>query len=169
MDTFDSIAEGSQPVVAELREQVLEPFITATCAMLPEWVNTAVVVQAVYRKKLQQTYGEMATRLSIHSTTEGTLILNVHRRTGAALAERILTDTTTELTDDIIHDCLGEIANVIAGHAKALVAGTPYRFTFSTPTVLSGIQTLRPEPTDCLVVVFRCDVGDFVLQLFQHL
>ena len=41
----------------------------------------------------------------------------------------------TELTDEIINDVAGELANVIAGQAKTILKGTPYHFTLSIPVV----------------------------------
>ena len=41
----------------------------------------------------------------------------------------------TELTDEIINDVAGELANVIAGQAKTILKGTPYHFSLSIPVV----------------------------------
>jgi CheY-specific phosphatase CheX len=41
----------------------------------------------------------------------------------------------TELSDEIIHDVVGELANVIAGQAKTMLKGTPYHFALSIPVV----------------------------------
>lgn len=41
----------------------------------------------------------------------------------------------TELTDEIINDVAGELANVIAGQAKTILKGTPYHFKLSIPAV----------------------------------
>jgi CheY-specific phosphatase CheX len=61
---------------------------------------------------------------------------------------------------------VGEIANVIAGQAKAILADTPYRFTFTVPEVVAAREFRPPQSLDCLVVAFRSDQGDFALQLF---
>jgi chemotaxis protein CheX len=84
-----------------------------------------------------------------------------------SLAGRALAGVTEELTEDIVRDCLGEIANVVAGQAKALLAGTPYHFTFSTPTVVAGggHEGGATPGGGYLVVLFGSDVGDFALQL----
>ena len=62
---------------------------------------------------------------------------------------------------------MGELANVIAGQAKTLLAETPYQLLLGTPTILSG-QDLevgsRPDAGG-LVVVFGTDLGDFALQV----
>ena len=65
----------------------------------------------------------------------GWLILSFPERTAAELARRVFAGTTDEVAADLIGDCMGEVANVVAGQAKTLLAGTPSHFTLSTPTV----------------------------------
>jgi CheY-specific phosphatase CheX len=55
------------------------------------------------------------------------------------------------------------VANVIAGQAKSLLAGTEYHFVFATPTVVEG----RPAgmgPSDWLAE-FASDVGNFTFHM----
>jgi CheY-specific phosphatase CheX len=64
----------------------------------------------------------------------GTLALVLASDTAANLAARYL-PTGTALSSEIIDDVAGEFANVIAGQAKTILKGTPYRFHLSTPEV----------------------------------
>ena len=45
--------------------------------------------------------------------------------------------------DELIRDCMGELANVIAGQAKTLLAETPYQLLLGTPTILLGRPASR--------------------------
>jgi len=157
--------------VGEIRDKLLEPLISATCAALGEMASTELVVQAVCQTKLDQPLGDIAVVLGLTSATEGSLILSFPERTAAALAGRILAGVTEELDESMIRDCMGEIANVIAGQAKALLAGSPYRFAFSLPkVVVGGSPEFRPQQgRDCLLVAFRTDLGEFALQLVLEL
>lgn len=167
LDTFD-IAFGDARVVAEeIRDQLVEPFITATRAALGEMAVTEVAVRAVYQTALHHTLGDIAAVLRLRSGTEGFLILGFPRRTAAALAGRILAGVAAEVDEDLMRDCVGELANVVAGQAKAILAGTSYHFAFSLPEVVAGAKELPPQQClDCLVVAFGCDQGEFALQLF---
>ncbi len=61
---------------------------------------------------------------------------------------------------------MGEITNVIAGQAKALLHGTPHHFSFSPPVVTGPSAGLKlPENMDSLVLAFDSDVGGCALQL----
>jgi CheY-specific phosphatase CheX len=54
--------------------------------------------------------------------------------TARRLAETYL-PAGCELTNEIIDDVTGELANVIAGQAKTILKGTPYHFALSIPVV----------------------------------
>jgi hypothetical protein len=62
---------------------------------------------------------------------------------------------------------MGEIANVVAGQAKALLASTPYEFTFSLPRVAVGASS-EFDPGlgfNCRNVIAGSELGKFALQL----
>ena len=154
-------------VVGEIRDCLVEPFITATRVALGEMAATEVAVRAVYQTALHYTLGDIAAVLGLQSATEGFLVLGFPRRTAEALAGRILAGVKDEVDENLIRDCVGEMGNVVAGQAKAILAETPYRFTFSLPEIVVGTKELLPRPgLDCLVVAFGSDPGEFTLQLF---
>jgi chemotaxis protein CheX len=161
---------GAQPVVGEVRDKLLEPFITAVCVALGEMAGTEVVVRAVYRKTIHHASGDIAAVLELMSATEGPLVLSFPERTAAALAGRALAGAAEEVDENLTRDCVGEIANVVAGQAKAMLANTPYHFAFTTPKIVVGADEFRlPHGLDCLVVAFSSDQGEFALQLFLKL
>jgi chemotaxis protein CheX len=164
--------DGAQPVPQELRDGLLAPFIEAACLTLREWAGTEAVVRAVWRAARPRTLGDVSAVLGLASDREGALVLSFPARIAAALAVRALAGTPLdeakgEPAEDLICDCMGEIANVVAGQAKALLAGTPYRFTFSLPTVVNGAghEVANNEDGESLFVAFDSDLGDFAMQL----
>jgi hypothetical protein len=72
------------------------------------------------------------------------------------------------LGGDLVPDCMGEIANVITGQAKTLLAGTSYQFAFVLPTVLADSSVdIRPtQVEDSLVIALSSDLGAFTMQLY---
>jgi chemotaxis protein CheX len=161
----------ARPVTQEVRDQVQEAFIAAACLALREFAGTEAVVRAVYWQTLPPTGDDLTAVIRLTCATAGALALSCPRPTAAALAGRILTGVTQEPDEALVRDCLGELANVIAGQAKALLAGMPYHFTYSPPSVVSGAEPgIRPGPeSDCLVIAFGSDVGGVVLRLYLNL
>ena len=168
MGEFTATTDGGQPVTGEVREDILEPFIAATRAALGEMAGAEPVVRALYHKPMTHAMGDIAAVIRLGSAAgEGSLVLGFPQPTATALARRILVDAAKSVEEDLVRDCVGEIANVVAGQAKALLAERPVRFEFRLPqTVVNAAEFQPPEGLDCLVVVFGCDQGEFALQLF---
>jgi chemotaxis protein CheX len=169
LDTYVVDSESSQPIGPEWREHILEPFVSGATLTLREWAHTEVVVRAVYRKSRHTPFGEVAAILALTSGPEEWLVLSFPEQTASILAGRMLGREGETLETEMIHDCVGEMANVIAGQAKAQLAGTPHHFSLATPTVVTGDgPNVRNGPcADCMIIVFGSDVGDFALQVFM--
>lgn len=162
-----NLSMTGQSVSQGIREGLLEPFIVATGLTLREWIGIEATPQIISRHERLWPLADVSVLLRLCTAEEGVLILSFPAQTAAALAARALAEVTSEPSPDLIPDCVGEVGNVIVGHAKALLHDTPYRFTFSTPILLSGPQPALelPRAGDYLIVVFNSDVGSFSLQL----
>ncbi len=163
-------AEGLLPASSEIRHKLVDPFITATRAALGEMARTEVVARAVYQNRGHHMLADVTAVIRLTSVIEGCLVLSFPERTAATLAKRMLADVSAEVDEQLTRDCVGEIGNVIAGQAKALLAGTPYHFSFSLPTVIVDAEDFHPPPgLDCLIVALHSNPGEFTLQLFLRL
>lgn len=156
-----------RPVMERIRDRLLAPFTRATTVTMQEMCGTAVTVRAVYEKLGYRMFGDISAVLGLTGKGEGSFILSFPEATATALAKRALASVEESPEEGIIRDCIGEIANVVAGQARGLLANTPYQFGISTPTIVSGAHhEIRHKPgTPCLVIAFTSDVGDFALQL----
>ncbi|MEO6809558.1 MAG: chemotaxis protein CheX [Isosphaeraceae bacterium] len=157
----------ARPVSPEDRAQIIEPFISAAQMTLSELARTDLAVRSVYRVNDPRTLADLSAVIGVTADDSGVLVLSFPNDTATALARRVLADAVPALDDDLVRDCLGELANIVAGQAKTLLADTPYQLVLSTPSVLSGAGLgIGSKPgTDGLIVVFRSDAGDFALQV----
>ncbi len=164
MDTFES---GAAPVGAELRDSLLEPLVAAARAALGEMAGAELVVRVVSAVPPPAGPGDVTALVRLTSPTGALLVLRVPAPTAAALAARVLGQGACRLDADLLRDCVGEIANVVAGQAKTLLAGTTRAFTFALPEVTSGPHDL-PSARDggCLAVTFGSDRGELHLLYF---
>lgn len=152
------------------RDEVAEPlqsYIAAATLTLAEMANTLVVVRQISRAQLNQMGGDVSAVVELASAHEKMLVLSFPEQTATTLAQRILSEAKVEVNESLIRDCVGEIANVIAGQAKTLLAGTAHQMTFSLPRVAASalpeveIEQARPG----WVVAFDGDAGEFFLGL----
>ncbi len=152
------------------RRHFWNPFITATSAALGEMASTELDCPGRVAGTLVVAQSEgICAELRFTSGIEGSLVLIFREHTAETLAKRMLAGVSIEVSDQLIRDCAGEIGNVVAGQAKALLSATPYRFAFSLPRVVDVNDYQPPPGLDCLVVAFNSDVGQFALQLFLKL
>jgi chemotaxis protein CheX len=157
----------AQPVSPAIRELLVEPFIAATNLTLGELAQVEPFVRAVYRTALARPLADISAVLGISNEPGEVVVLSLPAPTAAAVAGRVLAEVTQAPDDDLVRDCMGELANVIAGQAKTLLAETPYQLVLATPSVCFGADLDVGPPPDigCLVVVFSSELGDFALQV----
>jgi chemotaxis protein CheX len=158
---------ASRPILADIRERLMEPFVAATLGSIREMAATAATVRSMYQKVGYRMFGDVSAVIGLVSAVEGSMVLSFPDATAATLAGRVLAGVTPTPDEDMVRDCVGELANVVAGQAKGLLAGTPHHFAMSTPTIVSGTgHEIRHQPgMPCLVAAFGSDAGDFALQL----
>jgi chemotaxis protein CheX len=150
-----------------LQADLVIPFITAACQTMQEMAGAEIVPQVPYQIEKCQTLGDVSSVLQLQFDTAGALVLSFPTATAAAFTQRILAEVTAQIDEAVIRDGIGELANVIGGQAKALLHGTRFHVTFSTPTSVLGAG--QPARTDLeltgLVVPFKSELGEFVMQI----
>ena len=140
----------------------ITPFAEAVVETLRDMAGVESAAGDTTQANGPQDYGDVSAMLRLMGVGDGCLILSFPMATATPLAQRIL-DGAAELNDAMVRDCAGELANVVAGHAKALLFGTPDHFNLATPTVVSGPPTLPAGQT--WQVNFSSEVGGFRLFL----
>jgi chemotaxis protein CheX len=167
LNSVDRDSRDENAPAEETPEQLMEPFIAAACTTLSEMASAEIVARGVTCKPLDQTMNGISAVVRMVSPHERYLIVTFPEPTAAALAKRMLADVAGAMDDTLVRDCVGEISNVIAGQAEALLAETRYRFSMSLPQiVLDRNHELLAKPgVKCLAVPFACELGEFTVQL----
>lgn len=145
--------------------ELVEAFASAVPFALREMANVEAVVRDGFQNATDDPSADLFAGVGlITSGGAGRLVLCFSVATATALARRVLADVADEPADDMVRDCLGEIANVVAGQAKALLVGSPAHFTLSTPTVWErGAVKLAGA---CAEILFASDAGAFAVRLY---
>jgi chemotaxis protein CheX len=166
MDTSQA-PEDARPVEGDVRDLLLVPFLTAVRDTLAEMSGLDTAVRVVYRTADLRIAVGVTAAVELDVAKPGCLVLEFPRPTAAALAERVLAGVPAAPDDALIGDCVGEIANVVAGRAKTMLAATGFRFAFRVPRIVAAGDTLPLAPgQNRLVAVFDSPSGEFALQLF---
>ena len=169
MDKTHQLANGAVDVDAEIRRDLIEPFIAAATAALGEMAGVEVAVQSVSRRSTPSSIGDIFAVVEILAPPSGYLVVSLPLSTATGFAGRILAGVAKDLDAGLIRDCMGEVANVICGQAKAMLAAGPNPFIFAVPKLRSTLDEFQlRESSDCLVVAFRSEQGNFALQLLLN-
>ena len=92
----------------------------------------------------------------------GTVVINLSEEVAIKAASAMLMTEITELNDDVI-DAVGELANMVAGQAKAELA--EYDMSVSLPNVITGEghDINFPSKAQPITVPFKTDFGPLQL------
>src|SRR5262245_51784995 len=116
---------ASGPISPEVFQQIVDAFVTATTTAVGEWVDTDVLVRSATLSSPAPTPGTILARIDLDGERLRQLTMSFPPSTAVALARLALRDAAVDPDLDLVRDCTGEIANIVAGQAKALLAGTP--------------------------------------------
>jgi CheY-specific phosphatase CheX len=156
----------SEPVPAEMRQQLLDPIIAATCEAVGEMAGIHPAVRNLYRQPVSHPIGDVIAVLAIKTGAKGALHVCFPRATAAALAARILTGVAQQIDDSLLRDCVGEIGNVISGQSKALLAESRFPWVFAMPPIVMDADQMQDESEHAAyVAVLACEAGSFAIQL----
>ena len=147
----------------ETPSEVVEAFEAAVGSALREMAGVEAFPRSVHPAGNENAFGDLSAVLKLTAGADGCFVLSVPAPVADTLAKRILGEVIPEPDPTMIRDCLGEVANVIAGQAKSLLSGTQYHFRFATPTVVEG----RPADVGASdwVVEFASDIGEFTFHM----
>jgi chemotaxis protein CheX len=149
--------------------EVVAAFVEAVGLTLRDSAGTESGLVGVSEQVLPESGEGLSAALAIRSARVDELVLCLPEQTAVVLAERVLAGALPEGIDaEMVRDCAGELVNVMAGQAKALLSGTPDHLSFATPKVFVGSgQRLREgKSAACHVAHFDSEVGAFALRLY---
>ena len=92
----------------------------------------------------------------------GTVVINLSKEVALKAASTMLMDDIKEINDDVI-DAVGELANMVAGQAKAELA--EFDLSISLPNVVTGERhgICFPSSAQPITVPFSSDFGPLEL------
>jgi CheY-specific phosphatase CheX len=161
-----SQSSGGRPVAGAIDDQLALPFVEAIRVAFLEMAGIEVAMRGLFRIGLPIAC-DLATIVELAATPPMALLLGFPERTAAALTAAILRDVNVPRDKTVVQDCVCEIANVVAGHAKTALAGTHCRFTYSLPRIAetSGSLANTFHHKGSLAAVLDCAAGEFALVL----
>jgi chemotaxis protein CheX len=96
----------------------------------------------------------------------GSVAISFSKSVALDIAKRMLRMETEEL-NDMVKDLVGEIANMMAGGAKARLQDKGFDFDLTLPSVLAGEghQVKHSVNGSTIILPFHTDSGDFFVEI----
>lgn len=145
-----------------------DAFVEATTVAFREVARTEVVLLASgHASKLPEVAEKSAFIDLTFPFGQGLMALNVSEEIVESLARRVMVGEVAVIDGNLADDCLGEIANVIAGQGKVLLSGTDRHYVFGTPLIVSGPERASHFDLyrDWLALAFQSDLGEIVVRV----
>lgn len=142
----------------------IQPFIDATGEVFATMLECQPKMGKIRLPSPADKTSNVTAVIGLSGTVRGACSLSFPPGTGTQIARRIL-HTEDALADAEIIDALGEVANMVAGCAKAKIVGGD--IAIGLPTIIRGENYVLEHPTGSvtLVVPFESPLGAFQLNV----
>jgi len=141
-----------------MRVEYINPFVTAVLSVFRTMLGTELVRGQPFVKGGFQPRHQISGVIGLSGKARGTIVLSLDRET-ALRATEVLTQEHRFTIDADVIDAVGELANMIAGSAKAKLE--QFELSVSLPSVITGKGHCIefPSNTTPICIPFDCEWG----------
>jgi chemotaxis protein CheX len=145
-----------EPVAKTVDAALVNPFLVSTLECLGVMANLSPVRIRLFLKSTPVMHGDVAGVIGLSHAqgtgVTGSLVVSFPDSLARKVVSGFANELPESLTQDIVIDGIGEVANMVAGGAKRKLAGTRLSFNISTPTLLYGAGTSLHNPPDTVSI-----------------
>jgi chemotaxis protein CheX len=140
------------------------PFPAAAEHVFPTMLDSACVAGTPERKSAGHRMHDVTSVIGLSGFVTGSIAFSVTREASMAILERMTGIQAAEV-DELVCDCVGEMANMIAGRAKIELA--PFELALGLPQVINGhdYSLVSPRWTIHEWLPLKTDLGDCALEV----
>lgn len=138
--------------------RLINPFIQSTMSVFSLMLNCKLTRGEVRLKEKLQPEFEVSGIIGLSGKAKGTVVVSLERETALRATAVMLTERPEGINEDVV-DAVGELANMIAGRAKATLE--EFEMKISLPLVVAGKNKLIgfPSNTQPICIPFSCEWG----------
>jgi chemotaxis protein CheX len=146
--------------------EYINPFIKATLYVLESISSMKVESKKIYLKKDNAARGDVSSIIGLSGDLEGSVSVTFTENIILPLVSEMLDEEMTELDEDV-KDAVGEIANMISGHARKSLESMGKSLKAAIPTVVIGKNHSISHITDkqILALPFMTEHGEFTIEV----
>ena len=151
----------------KLDVKLINPFINASIEVLKTTAQMEIRRKEIFLKKNYRMFGDISGVMGLSGQASGSVVVSMPGTLACLLVARMLGEEPAAEVNDSVRDGIGELINMISGHAKAALAGSEYHFMLSLPVVVTGRghEIAHKTGAPCIVVVFEAGKEEFAIQV----
>jgi chemotaxis protein CheX len=146
--------------------QLLNPFIKATLDCLTQMAGMTPERKRVFIKTDPMMHGSITGIIGMSNGITGSCSVSFPHALAKHIVAKFMGENEDNLTDEMVSDGIGEVANMVAGGAKREFATSEYRFDISTPTVIMGAPTALYNPADTVSIACEFTASPALAETF---
>ncbi|MBN1418312.1 MAG: chemotaxis protein CheX [Planctomycetes bacterium] len=158
---LDRIRDAIRPAGKRMRVdvRVLNAFIQGIVETIPALTGTPLRRKGVHLRTNHRLPGDVSGAITISGILNGSAAICFPEEFARAAVSTMLQAKPEEVAPDDVRGGVGEIANIVIGRAKTLLANQRLTFGLSAPVVVSGPghELDHPEGAPCVSVHFEGD------------
>ncbi len=155
--------------MSQIKVELISPFVQGAKETFESYANLRIRRKDLYLKHGYRMYGDTSGIIGLSGTTCGTCAISLPDVAAGYVVRRMLMMAEDAALDPVeMRDGVGELVNMIAGRAKAILSPTQYKFDVTLPTIISGEEHefFQKKETHCVVVLFETEnKGCFTLEV----
>lgn len=152
------------PQHAPMKTEYLNQFCLAAVNVFRTMVGCELKRQPLRLRDQRQTRHEISGVIGLSGKARGTVVLELDREVALRATEAMTGEAPTGLDADVI-DVVGELTNMVAGHAKSKLEQLAMSITL--PSVVTGPNhcVSFPQGVTVIGIPFTCDWGALCVEI----
>ncbi|MBX7166957.1 MAG: chemotaxis protein CheX [Pirellulales bacterium] len=147
-----------------MKVEYINPFISALVNTFDTMLGCPISRKSLSLKSSLSPHHEVSGIVGLSGQAQGTVVLSLSGDVALRAASTMLMTEATEINNDVV-DAVGELANMVAGAAKAQL--TDFTLSISLPNVITGRghEVRFPSNVKPIVIDFESPWGPLALEV----
>jgi chemotaxis protein CheX len=140
-------------------------FVNATVVTMFKMANLVVSSGRFFVKHDKTALGEITAIIGVSGERNGSIAVSFSRESAEALVRGMLGDNVEDLERDMV-DAVGELTNIISGHARKSIASAGLSLSASNPSIVVGekMEIEHKAKAAVIVIPFNMSGKSFVVE-----
>lgn len=149
-----------------MEAKIINPFIKASLDVLDTMASVKPRPGKPYLKKNNNATGDISGMIAFTGHSQGSVSITFEAACIFKIVSNMFGEDVQEMTDDVV-DAVGEITNIVSGHARRNLDEQGIHFNGSVPSVITGkehkLKHISQGPI--IAIPFSTDDGGFTIEV----